>query len=123
MFKGGTLIAEAHAMDESSAIALASGFGGVLIGLLKARYIFGHNCRRNLARIAALPDPRPWQCFRPGFLVFLAIIIPTGAMMSRAADGNFVWMCVVGGVDLSLATALFVSSSWFWRTGAFGRAT
>jgi hypothetical protein len=117
--KGGVLIGDAYGLGGQSAIALAAGLAGIAAGLIKARFIFNRSCRKNLKRIAALSNPRVWQCFRPGFLLFLAIIIPTGAWMSRAAEGSFVWLCVVGALDLSIATALLVSSAIFWRTRAF----
>lgn len=117
--KGGHLIAEAYELGGHSAIALAWGGAGVVAGLLKGRFIFNHACSRNLKRIAALADPRPWQCFRPGFLLLLAIMISAGAWMSRAAEDNFTGLCVVGAVDLSIATALLISSAVFWKMRAF----
>jgi hypothetical protein len=119
--KGAVLIADAYELASQPAVAVAAGLAGIVAGVIKARFIFNHSCRKNLKRISALPRPRVWQCFRPGFLLFLAIIIPTGAWMSRAADGHFGWLCVVGALDLSIATALLVSSAVFWKTGTFAR--
>ena len=51
--------------------------------------------------------------------IFLAIIIPTGAWMSRMAAGKFGYLCGVAAVDLSIATALLTSSLVFWKMKAF----
>jgi hypothetical protein len=52
-------------------------------------------------------------------LIFLAIIIPTGAWMSRAAAGNFTYLCLVGALDLSISFALLTSSIVFLQLKAF----
>ena len=81
--------------------------------------IFNHACKKNIIRIQSLLKPRLWQCFRPGMLVFLAIIIPTGAMMSKMAAGKFGWLCAVAVLDLSIGTALLLSGFLFFRMKAF----
>ena len=122
MIKGGHLIADAYELGGQSATALACALVGLVAGLVKARFLFMHSCSKNLERITALPDPRVWQCFRPGFLLFLAIIIPTGVWMSHAAEGSFRWLCAVGALDLSIATALLVSGAVFWKMQTFSRS-
>jgi hypothetical protein len=52
-------------------------------------------------------------------LIFLALIIPTGAWMSRAAAGNLMFLSLVGTLDLSVACALLSSSIVFWKRKAF----
>jgi hypothetical protein len=121
LFKGGSLVRSAFTLDSQSVWAYAAPVLGVIIGLVKARFIFNHACRKNIVRIKALAHPRIWQFFRPGMLIFLAIIIPTGAWMSRAAAGNFGYLCCVAALDLSIATALLTSSLAFWKTKAFSR--
>jgi hypothetical protein len=54
--------------------------------------------------------------------IFLAIIIPAGAMMSRMAAGKFGWLCTVAVLDLSIGTALLTSSLQFWKRGALKTA-
>ncbi len=61
---------------------------------------------------------------RPGLmaallLLFLAIIIPVGAWMSRAADGKYVLLCLVSTLDMSISSALLLSSLMFWKMHAF----
>ena len=119
LFKGGALIKSASAIDPSSFWTFASPVIGVVAGLLKGKILFSKSCKKNIARIRALSDPRIWQCFRPGMLIFLAIIIPTGAWMSRMAEGNFSLLCLVGALDLSISFALLTSSIVFWQLRAF----
>ena len=90
-----------------------------LAGLVKSRFIFIQSCIRNIDRINALSTPRLWQCFRPGMLIFLAVVIPTGAWMSRAATGHHALLCWVGALDVSIGVALLLSSRAFWKPGVF----
>lgn len=119
LFKGGALIKNVYAIDVQSIWTYLAPILGIMIGLLKGRFLFSKSCEKNIKRIKALSDPRLRQCFRPGMLIFLAIIIPTGAWMSRAAAGNFTFLCLVGALDLSIACALLSSSIVFWKHKAF----
>ena len=94
----------------------------LLLGGLKARYLFSKSCRKNLARIKTLDQPRIWQFFRPRFFLLLALMILTGAMLSRLAEGHYPSLVGVGALDLSLAIALLGSSIVFWQQRAFAYA-
>jgi hypothetical protein len=121
--KGITLLAKEYARDPgNTGLWLALG-AGLLFGGLKARFVFSANCRRNLARIAALPDPRLWQFFRPGFFVALAAMITTGALLSRLAREEPGAVLYVAALDLTIGLALLGSSLVFWRQRAFDRKT
>jgi len=87
---------------------------GVLLSLLKTRYIFAKACRKNLTRIEALTHPRIWQFYRPGFFLFLAGVISLGAWLSRMAAGDYLFLVSVGVVDMALALALFFSGFVFF---------
>jgi hypothetical protein len=119
LFKGSALVKGAYAIDAASSWTLAAPLLGIIAGFIKARFIFNKACKKNIVRIQALQNPRIWQFFRPGMLIFLAIIIPTGAWMSRAAAGKFGYLCGVAALDLSIATALLTSSIMFWKMKAF----
>jgi len=119
LVKGSVLINNAYLIDARSVWTTMAPILGIIIGLLKGRFLFSKSCRKNIKRIKALIDPRIWQCYRPGMLVFLAIVIPAGAWMSRAASGNFTFLCMVSALDISLACALFSSSIVFWKLKAF----
>jgi hypothetical protein len=88
---------------------------GLLLGLLKARYLFSKFCRKNLARIDALEQPRLWQFFRPRFFLMLSVMILAGATLSRLAAGHYRSLLGVATLDLSLAIALLGSGLIFWR--------
>lgn len=92
---------------------------GVLIGGLKAKYLFSKACKKNLARIATLEHPKLWQFFRPGFFLALALMITLGATLSRMAQGNYPFLIAVAALDLTIAIALLGSSIVFWKQGAF----
>jgi hypothetical protein len=91
----------------------------LLLGGLKARFLFSKSCDRNLARIAALDRPRIWQFFNPGFFVALAVMILTGAASSRLAHNHYSLLLGVAVLDLGIAIALLGSSHVFWREKAF----
>lgn len=119
LLKGWVLIKHAYLIDAQSNWAFIAAVVGVIAGLLKGMSIFNKSCKKNIKRIHALPNPRIWQCLRPGMLIFLAIIIPAGAWMSRAAIENYTFLCLVGGLDLSISIALLTSSLVFWKLKAF----
>ena len=87
---------------------------GAIIGTVKARYLFSISCRKNLSRINALTQPRWWQFFRPGFFLFLALMICAGVILSRLSQGNYGFLLVVALLDLSVAVGLIGSSYVFW---------
>lgn len=117
--KAGSLIKEAYTLNPVSFWIYLVPILGIAIGLIKTLLIFNHACKKNIKRIHSLINPRVWQFFRPGMFIFLAIIIPAGAMMSRMAAGKFGWLCAVAALDLSIGTALLASSLQFWKKGAF----
>lgn len=88
---------------------------GLLLGLLKARYLFSRFWLKNAARIDSLDRPQIWQFFRPRFFLMLTAMIFAGAMMSRLATGHYRSLIGVATLDFSLAIALLGSGLLFWR--------
>ena len=119
LIKGGALIKQAYLLDTELVWTTVALIVGGLAGLIKSRFLFIKSCLKNIHRITAISDPQIWQCFRPGMLIFLAIVIPTGAWMSRAAAGHYLLLCAVGGLDISIGVALLASSRVFWTLSAF----
>ncbi len=115
LLKGSALIKHAYLMDAESIWTVIAALVGIGVGLIKGRVLFSRSCKKNIERIKTIADPSVWQCFRPGMLIFLAIVIPTGAWMSRAAAGNYILLCLVGSLDLSISFALLTSSIVFWK--------
>jgi len=109
LLKGKSLISQALLINAAQLWPFAIAGLGIIIGVLKARYLFIKNGRRNLARINALSNPKLWQFFRLRFFIFLTLMIITGALLSAAAQNNYHFLLAVAGLDFSLATALFIS--------------
>ena len=115
LLKGSALIKHAYLMDAESIWTLIAAIVGIGVGLIKGSVLFSRSCKKTIERIRTIAYPSVWQCFRPGMLIFLAVMISAGAWMSRAAAGNYLLLCLVGALDLSISFALFTSSSVFWK--------
>lgn len=119
LLKGSSLLGEAKVLHPDRAWSWTVLGGTVLLGTIKARFIFGRSCRRNLDRIAALDHPRLLQFFSPRFFIALAAMIAAGTALSRLAHGNYAFLAAVALLDLSIGLALLLSSVVFWRQKAF----
>jgi len=122
ILKGVNLLIEAEALKLEQSWTLVAIVIGTLIGGLKAKYLFSQICEKNLNRIELLSHPKIWQFFKPGFFLFLALMIVTGATLSRLAHHNHGLLISVAILDLSIATALLGSSYVFWKEKAFVKA-
>ena len=109
LLKGYALFAEANGLRPGAAQNFLPFPIAAVVGGLKARYLFVPSCRRNLARIDSLPDPRLWQFFRVGFFIFLLSMILLGAWLSNRASGDYGMLLAVSSVDLTLSVALLGS--------------
>lgn len=121
LLKGSSLLAEAETLDPGRSWPWLASILALLLGGLKARFIFGKSIRRNLARIAVLDGPRFWQFFSPGFFAALAVMIGAGASLSRLAHGSYPFLIAVAVLDLAIALALLGSSVVYWQQKAFAR--
>ena len=117
--KGTSLLLEADALQPGRNWTWLTVVLGLSIGWLKVKFIFRRACQKNLARISLLSEPKVWQFYRPGFLLFLAAMIIIGSTLSRMAHGNYPFLIAMVTLDFSLATALFGSSFVFWKQQAF----
>jgi hypothetical protein len=107
--KGYALFAEANGLRPGAALNFLPFPIAAVVGSLKARYLFVPSCRRNLARIDSLPDPRLWQFFRVGFFIFLLSMISLGTWLSGRASGDYDMLLAVSSLDLTLSVALLGS--------------
>ncbi len=117
--KGSSLLQEAIALRPGHYWSWLAPLLGFCIGLLKVRFIFGPSCKRNLERISQLSDPKPWHCFRFGFILFLIAMIILGATLSNMSHGNYPFLMGMVVLDFSLATALLGSSHVFLQQKIF----
>lgn len=115
LLKGGMFLMQAAAMKPEQSWPWLAALAGVIIGSLKAKFLFSRSCRKNLKRIAALKQPRAWLFFRPGFFVFLICMILLGAALSRTAQGHYMTSIGMAILDISIGTALLGSSYIFWK--------
>jgi len=121
LLKGRSLLIEAGTLNPQQGWIWLAVLAALFFGSLKARFLFSKSCRKNLNRIAGLAEPKIWQFFRPGFFMALAVMIATGATLSRLAHNNYPFLIAVGTLDLSLAVALLGSSMVFWQQKAFAK--
>ena len=119
--KGSSLLIEADMLKPEQNWTRWAIVIGLLIGGLKAKYLFSKSCNKNLARIDLLDEPKIWQFFSPKFFLSLAIMIMAGATLSRMAHNNYIFLLSVAILDISIATALIGSSYVFWKQKAFSK--
>ena len=117
--KGADLANEAYHIEPQGWGRLFSWTAGIAVGLVKTRYIFLRSCRKNLARIDALISPKLGQFYRVHFFFALASMILLGAVLSRVSQGNHTFLVAVATLDISIGTALLLSSKVFWEQGVF----
>ena len=113
LIKGGSLFTQALTLKPGSTWSSLAIFAALLIGGVKAQYLFGGFCRKNLDRIAALNEPKLWQAFRPGFYAFLATMVLLGAILSRMATGSYPALIALVILDISIGVALLGSMRVF----------
>lgn len=70
LIKGGSLLLEAEALQPDQHWPKTAALAALLVGGIKAILLFSGSCRKNLARIAGLHQPKIWQFFRPVFFCF-----------------------------------------------------
>jgi hypothetical protein len=115
LLKGASLFEQAIALKPGEAWSWLAVAAALLIGGVKARYLFGGFCRKNLNRIAALDNPQLWQAFRPGFYFFLTAMVLLGATLSGLAIGSYPALMALVILDISIAVALLGSIWVFWQ--------
>jgi len=114
--KGSELAQNAQELVPEKSTSRVTWMIGIMIGIIKARFIFIKSCRRNLKRIDGLINPKFWQFYRVGFFIALGLMLFLGATLSRAAHGNYPFLIGVSILDISIGTALLLSSREFWRS-------
>ncbi len=115
LWKGTQHLLSAEALTPGLPWPAVLGVSGLVLGGIKARFLFDRACRRNLDRIDALERRRPWDFYRPRFFVLLAAMITLGVTLSRLAQGRYAFLLGVAALDLSIGTALALSARNFLR--------
>lgn len=119
LLKGTSLLIEADALKPEEDLPLQVAVLGMIIGGLKAKFIFNKSCKKNLERIATIVQPRIWQFFSMEFFTALTVMILVGTMLSKLAHNNYAMLVSVALLDISIGIALLGSSYIFWKQKAF----
>ena len=114
-YKSSRLLLEAQSINSNQSWIWLAVLAGIMIGIIKAKYLFKRVCIKNLKRIATLKTPKFWQFYRTHFYFFLLTMILLGSFISRLAHGNYAALITMATIEVSLATALLGSSSCFWK--------
>lgn len=113
--KSSELLFDAEKINPNQLWTWLAILSGVIIGAIKARYLYSRLCIKNLSRINALKKPKLWHFYRMRFFFFLFSMIILGKFLSRMAHDNYPALIIMAMVELSVATALLGSSHCFWR--------
>lgn len=113
--KASSLLLEAKALKPEEEWLWGAVISGLIVGAMKGELLFNRSCQKNLARINGLSRPQIWQCYKPGFFLFLSMMLLFGATLSRLAQNNHPFLIVVAFIDLTIAVALLWSSRHFWK--------
>lgn len=115
LLKGSHLLIEADALKPEEDWLWQVAVLGIVLGGMKANFIFNKSCQKNLDRIATLVQPRIWQFFRIRFFVTLTLMILLGVTLSMQAHNNYLMLISVALLDISIGIALLGSSYVFWK--------
>jgi len=115
-FKSGKLLLEAENINPGQLWTWLAFTAGIIIGAIKAKYLYNKLCIKNLRRIDSLAQPMLWHFYRARFFIFLCTMIIAGHFLSGMAHGNYTMLVSMAVVELSVATALLGSSYCFWIT-------
>jgi len=114
-YKSARLLLEAQSINTDKTWIWLAVLTGIMIGMIKAKYLFKNICIKNIKRIDSLISPRLWQAYRTYFYFFLLAMIILGSSITRLAHGNYAALMTTAIVEISLATALLGSSNCFWK--------
>ncbi len=113
--KSGALFFEALKGGAGQSFILMAVLCGIVIGMIKAKYLFYNIGKKNIDRIDLLADPKLWQFYRKRFFVFLFLMIALGKYLSGVAHGENLALIALAVLELSIASALALSSHCFWE--------
>ena len=114
-FKSSRLLIEAHSIKPELLWLWLAVLAGLVIGFIKAKYLFKRLCIKNLKRIDTLKRAKLWQFYRLPFFFFLLMMIVLGSFISQLVHGNYSMLITMAVIEVSLATALLGSSHCFWQ--------
>jgi hypothetical protein len=113
--KSGFLFLDALKNGADQLFILMAVLSGIVIGKIKAKYLFYNIGKKNIDRINLLTNPKFWQFYRKRFFVFLFLMIALGKYLSGVAYGENMALTALAVLELSVGFALFLSSHCFWK--------
>ena len=116
LYKGVSLIKKAMVIDPNTTMIYVIVIVGILIGLVKNKFIMSKFCVKNINRINNLTNPKIHQFYEAKFFFFLTLMILTGFTLSRLAEGNYSFLLAVATLDFALTTALLTSSRIYFKS-------
>lgn len=118
LVKSVTIIREAVEIGAPVPVAISALAAGIVIGMIKAKYLFIHICKKNIERIQALESPKIWQAYRTRFYFFLVLMITFGKYAYHFSNSSAFWLMALAILELSISTALFISGNCFRKITA-----
>ncbi len=115
IFKSGSLFLEALKNGADQLFILIAILCGVVIGKIKAKYLFYKIGKKNINRINLLDSPKLWQFYQQRFFIFLFLMLAMGKYLSDLAHGENMALIALAFLELSIALALLLSSHCFWQ--------
>lgn len=109
------MVQEALAIDPNMTIIYAIVVVGIIVGLIKNKFIMSKFCVKNIKRINNLESPQIHQFYELKFLFFLSLIILTGFTLSRLAEGNYIFLFAISTLDIALSAAILTSSRIYFK--------
>lgn len=113
--KGISLLFEAETLHPGSIWTVLAFLFAISFGAIKAKFLFKPVCIKNLKRITELKHPRLWNVYRTRFFAFLFSMVILGSFLSQTSQGNYPLLITVIIIDISVGTALLLSSFCFWQ--------
>ena len=113
LYKSTGMFIEALNSGAPVSVVVAAIIIGLVIGMIKAKYLFIHICQKNIKRIFGLTSPMIWQFYRVRFFFFLFLMITLGNYAYRLSSGSIFLLLALSTLELSISTALLISGKCF----------
>ncbi len=115
IIKSTALFLEALRGGADARLILMAVLCGIVIGKMKAKYLFYDTGKKNIDRINLLTNPKLWQFYRKRFFLFLCLMVTLGKYLAGIAHGENMALIALAVLELSIAFALGLSSHCFWK--------
>ncbi len=113
LFKSTIILIEAVKLGAPVSVAVSTVITGLVIGMIKAKYLFIRICKSNIKRIYSLKSPKIWQFYRIRFFFFLFLMITLGNYAYRLFHNSIFLLFTLAVLELSISTALLISGKCF----------